>query len=104
MTPLNVHGAVRIVGDVEQILHQVSGVQSLRNTKDDIGFNQLDAKVNRVCQRCGFVHGSDDAYAINRFSQNKIKFIARHGETQRFTRAEAEQDECNWRIRRAEKR
>jgi len=71
--------------------------------KADSGFNPRHARVSRVCQLCGFVHKSDDAYAINRFSQDISKFVARHGKIQRPTRAEAERDECNWRIHRATK-
>lgn len=50
------------------------------------------------CLRCGYVHCSDDARAINRFSHDKSAFIAKHGQIPRPTRAEAELDECTWRI------
>lgn len=49
------------------------------------------------CQHCGHVHGSDDARAVKRFSAVP-KFVARHGRVQRDTRAEAERDECAWRV------
>lgn len=60
--------------------------------------SQVEHIVSRVCQRCGYVHGTDDARVVNRFSAGEKIFIAKHGNIQRFTRAEAEYDECTWRI------
>ena len=52
----------------------------------------------KVCQRCGYVHGSDDARVLNRFSGIPSGFIAKHGDAQRHTREQAEYDECTWRV------
>ena len=49
----------------------------------------------KICNKCGYVHGSDDARAINRFSAKKeTLYVARHGGKHRRTREEAERDEC----------
>ena len=54
-------------------------------------------KDGRVCNRCRYIHCSDDARAINRFS-GQLRFVARHGHIPRQTRAEADYDECSWRV------
>ena len=59
---------------------------------------QVEPIVSRTCQRCGYVHSSDNARVVNRFSAGEKIFIAKHGNIQRRTRTEAEHDECNWRI------
>lgn len=58
----------------------------------------LDTVVSRVCSRCGYIHGTDDARRVNRFSAKPATFMAKHGHTLRATREEAEKDECAWRI------
>ena len=51
----------------------------------------------RVCHLCGYVHASDAARRMNRFSAGKKIYVAKHGNIQRSTRVEAEKDECSWR-------
>lgn len=59
---------------------------------------QLNNRRNlQICPKCGQVHRSNDARAINRFSP-ETSYMAAHGDTPRGTRAEAERDECDWRI------
>lgn len=53
----------------------------------------------RVCDRCGYIHCSGDVGAIGRFS-GQPKFVAKHGHIPRDTRAEADYDECTWRVSR----
>lgn len=57
------------------------------------------SKDGKVCSRCGYIHCSDDAQAVNRFS-GRLKFVAKHGHIPRDTRAEADFDECTWRVSR----
>lgn len=48
-----------------------------------------------LCDRCGWVHASDDARAISRFS-NRRGFRANYPDSPlRATQAEAERDMCN---------
>lgn len=53
------------------------------------------------CSRCGRIHGSDAARAVNRFSGTPM-FVAAHAPTAaRATRVEAEADECAWWLSRS---
>lgn len=56
-------------------------------------------KDGRICNRCGYIHCSDDARAVGRFS-GQPRFVAKHGHIPRDTRAEADYDECTWRVSR----
>ena len=58
----------------------------------------------KICGECGYVHGSDDARAINRFSPDRpTLYVAQHSNVHRLTRKDAERDECMFRQEKYEK-
>lgn len=54
----------------------------------------------RVCATCGYVHASNDARAVGRFTGEPRFVAADAGTPSRATRAEAEADQCTWRASR----
>lgn len=56
--------------------------------------------MKNACTTCGYIHAGDDARAVGRFTGTPTYVAAHAGTPPRATRAEAEADECAWRVDR----